>query len=270
MTSQPSRGSDRGGTSDGRAHAELSLREHRFLDEFNNLRHEWVRLFAELLGTYLLVIVAEGGGMVDSLTHGGVGRLAQVTAPGVMVMAIILSLGAVSGAHLNPVVTVAFAFRTDFQWRRVPGYVLAQCVGAALAAFTLATLFGRHGDAGTTIPGPGFSTVQALLVEILITFGLLTVVLGAASGAQNIGPLSALAAGGYVILAGLWAGPVSGASMNPARSLGPELINGTLNHGGVYVLGPTIGALLAVAVAYLLRGPGGDLTAKHAAQGTIE
>lgn len=206
------------GSGSGRAHAEMSFREIAFVREFNNLRYEWVRLFAELFGTYLLVVVAAGAGTVNTITHGGVGRVAEVSAPGLMVMAIILSLGAVSGAHLNPVVTIAFAFRTDFQWRRVPGYIVAQLSGATLASVTLLVRFGRQDADGATLPGPGISDGQAMIVEALLTLGLVTTILGAASGAQNVGALSALAAGGYVILAGMWASPASGASMNPARS----------------------------------------------------
>ncbi len=253
---------------DGRAHPEMSFRERAYVTQFNNLRHEWVRLFAELFGTFLLVLVAAGAGIVNTTTHGTVGRLAEVAAPGVMVMVIILSLGAISGAHLNPVVTIAFAFRTDFQWRRVPGYVAAQLLGAACASFTLLLILGHHGADGATIPGPEFNVWQATTVEALLTLGLVTTILGAASGAQNIGAPSALAAGAYVALAGLWAGPVSGASMNPARSFGPELVTGNFTTLWVYLVGPLVGTLLAVGIAYLLRGPGGSTAAKNAAQGT--
>lgn len=253
---------------DGRSHPEMSFRERAYVREFNNLRHEWVRLFAESFGTYLLVVVAAGAGIVNSTTHGTVGRLAEVAAPGLMVMVIILSLGAISGAHLNPVVTMAFAFRTDFAWRRVPGYVTAQLVGATLASLTLFAIFGPHGTDGATSPGPGFNGWQAMAIEALLTVGLVTTILGAASGAQNIGALSALAAGAYVALAGLWAGPVSGASMNPARSFGPEIVSGHLADLWIYLVGPLVGALVAVGIAYLLRGPGGGPVAKTAAQGT--
>lgn len=252
----------------GRAQAGMSFRERAYIAEFNNMRLEWVRLFAEVFGTFLLVLVAAGAGIVNTSTHGNVGRIAEVAAPGLMVMVIILSLGAVSGAHLNPVVTIAFAFRTDFQWRRVPGYIAAQLVGAVGASYTLFALFGHRGNDGATLPGPEFSLWQATAIEALLTMGLVTVILGAASGAQNIGPLSAIAAGAYVTLAGLWAGPVSGASMNPARSFGPQLVSGNFTTVWVFLVGPLAGALLAVAIAYLLRGPGGGIAAKKAAQGT--
>ncbi|MDP9027481.1 MAG: aquaporin [Actinomycetota bacterium] len=253
---------------DGRAHAELSSRDRAFVAGFNDLRLEWVRIGAELFGTFLLVLVAVGAGIVDSTTHGGVGRLAEIAAPGLMVMAIILSLGAISGAHLNPVVTIAFAFRTDFRWSRVPGYIAAQLAGSVAACLILLAVFGHHGVDGATIPGAAFTSWQAAIVEALLTLGLVTVVLGAASGAQNIGPLSAIAAGGYVILAGLWAGPVSGASMNPARSFGPDVIRGDLSTLWIYLVGPLAGALLAVLIAFLLRGPGGSAAATRAAEGT--
>ena len=149
-----------------------------------------------------------------------------------MVAAIILSMGTVSGAHLNPAITVAFALRRDFPWRRVPGYVVAQALGSLGAAATVAALFGIQGGLDATRPGPGFTVVQAVVVEVLLTGGLVSVVLGAASGAQNIGPLAAIAAGAYIALAGLWAGPVSGASMNPARSFGPALVGGDLGTTG--------------------------------------
>jgi aquaporin Z len=253
---------------DGRAHAELSTRDRAFVAGFNDPRLTWARIAAELFGTFLLVLVAAGAGIVDSTSHGEVGRAAEVTAPGLMVMVIILSLGAISGAHLNPVVTIAFAFRTDFRWRRVPVYIVAQLAGSLAASLTLLAVFGHHGLDGATTPGAAFTPWQATMVEGLLTLGLVTTVLGAASGAQNLGPLSAIAAGGYVILAGLWGGPASGASMNPARSFGPDVIRGDFSTFWIYLVGPLAGALVAVAVAYLLRGPGGGATATKAAEGS--
>ena len=177
-------------------------------------------------------------------------------------------MGANSGAHLNPVVTLAFAIRTDFHWRRVPGYILAQFVGSITATAVLRLTFGGGTSLGATSPGPGFSDWQAVLVETVLTFGLVSVVLGAASGAQNIGALSAVAAGSYVVLAGLWASPVSGASMNPARSVGPAIVSGNYSHLWIYLVGPLLGALLACALAHVLRGSGGGTVASKAAQGT--
>jgi len=235
--------------------------------QFYDSSQEWRRLFSELLGTFLLVLVAAGGGVVNAVSHGQISRTAAVIAPGLMVLAMILFMGAVGGAHLNPAVSLGFALRRDFPWGRVPGYIAAQLVGATAACLVLRAMFGNVGQLGATVPGPGISTLQATIIEALLTFGLLSTILGTASGAQNVGTLSALAVGAYIALAGLWASPISGASMNPARTFGPALVGGTWTSFSAYVVGPLVGALLAVGVAWLLRGAGGDVSARRAAQG---
>jgi aquaporin Z len=185
-------------------------------------------------------------------------------------MAVILFTGAVSGAHLNPVVSVAFALRRDFPWKRVPGYILAQLVGATLAALFLLAVFGNVQHLGATLPGAGYRNWQALLLEIALTGGLVSVILGTASRAQNVGSVGALGVGGYVALAGLWAAPVSGTSMNPARSFGPALVSGDWTAYWIYVVGPLTGAIIAVGCAVILRGRGGgDAVAWAAASGTL-
>ena len=244
-------------------------RAPRWTRDFGDLSFEWRRLFAELLGTFLLVVVAAGAAMVDELTHGEIGRTAAVTAPALMVIAVILFMGAVSGAHLNPVVTLAFAARRDFQWRRAPGYITAQLAGAVLAGLTLRATFGDTAHGGSTLPGPDFTSAQAFVVEVLLTFGLVSTILGSSSTAQNLGPLSALAVGAYIALAGLWASPVSGASMNPARSLGPALVSGHLDYLWIYLVAPLVGAAVAVVASSVLRGPGGGPSGSRAAQGTL-
>ena len=235
--------------------------------QFYDSSQEWRRLFSELLGTFLLVLVAAGGGVVNAVSHGQISRTAAVIAPGLMVLAMILFMGAVGGAHLNPAVSLGFALRRDFPWGRVPGYIAAQLVGATAACLVLRAMFGNVGQLGATVPGPGISTLQATIIEALLTFGLLSTILGTASGAQNVGTLSAIAVGAYIALAGLWASPISGASMNPARTFGPALVGGTWTSFSAYVVGPLVGALLAVGVAWLLRGSGGDVSARRAAQG---
>ncbi len=244
-------------------------REPIWAQDFTDLSYEWRRLFSEVLGTFLLVVVGAGAPMVQSLSHGQIGRTAEVVAPALTVLAIILFMGAVSGAHLNPVVSVAFAMRGDFAWRRVPAYVAAQLAGALLAALTLRALFGSVAHLGATLPGTGFSSDQAFVVEIILTAGLVSVVLGTASTAQNLGPLSALGVAGYIAVAGLWASPVSGASMNPARSLGPALVDRHLHDVWIYLAGPSIGCVIAVAFAFILRGPGGGPDGTRAAQGSL-
>jgi aquaporin Z len=232
--------------------------------------YEWRRLFAELLGTFFLVLVAAGAGMVNARFGGHViGAAAQVVAPALMVMAVILFMGGVSGAHLNPAVSLAFAMRGNFPWRRVPTYIAAQLAGAVLATLTLWAFVGRHGPAGLALPGPGISTGAALLWEALLTTGLVSVILGTASGAQQLGPIAAFGVGSYIALAGLFGGPVSGASMNPARSLGPALVLGQWTSWWAYLAGPLAGAVVAVGIAYVLRGPGGGTAGTHAAQGTL-
>jgi aquaporin Z len=227
------------------------------------------RLFAEVLGTFFLVLVAVGGGMVNARFGGhAIPFTAQASAPGLMVAAIILFLGAVSGAHLNPGVTVAFALRGDFPWRRVPGYIAAQFVGAVLATLLLVALLGRQRTAGLTMPGPGIDEPTAMLWELVLTVGLVSTVLGTASRSQNVGPLAAIAVGSYVALAGLWGAPVSGASMNTARSLGPAVVLGDFTAWWVYLVGPLAGAVVAAGIGYILRGPGGESHAKEVAQGS--
>jgi aquaporin Z len=245
-------------------------RQSSGIHDFSNLAHEWRRVMAEVVGTFFLVLVAAGAPVVDAHFGGSIGRASAVVAPALMVMAIILALGAVSGAHLNPVVSVAFALRNEFPWRRVPLYLVAQVVGAVLACLFLWAMFGKAGGLGGTVPGPHVTDVKAMVMEVVLTFGLVTTILGTASGAQNVGPLSALAVAGYIALAGLWSSPVSGASMNPARSLGPDIVMNGYAHLWVYLVGPTLGMLCAVGFAYFFRGRGGDPTATRAAQGTLD
>jgi aquaporin Z len=180
-------------------------------------------------------------------------------------MAVILFMGGVSGAHLNPVVSVAFALRRDFPWRRCFGYVLAQLIGATLACAFLLAVFGDKGKLGATLPGAGIHDWQAMLIELALTAGLVSTILGTASTAQNVGAFPAIAVGGYIVLAGLWSSPVSGASMNPARSFAPDALRWDFASFWVYVVGPFAGALLAVAFASVLRGPGGGVGGRRAA-----
>jgi aquaporin Z len=235
--------------------------------DFQSLAFEWRRLFAEAMGTFLLVLVAAGSTVVNVQSHGQVPLDARVVAPGLMVMAVIYFMGTVSGAHLNPVVTISFGLRRDFPWKRVPGYIAAQVAGSILAAGFLRATFGNIGHLGATEPGAGISAWTATLIEAVLTAGLISVILGTASGARNIGANAALAIGGYIILAGLWAAPISGASMNPARSLGPALLGGHWTDAWVYVAGPIVGGVIAVGFAWILRGPPTHAASK-AAQGT--
>ncbi len=238
--------------------------------DFTDSTYEWRRLFSEALGTFFLVLVAVGGGMVNARFGGNAIPLtAQVAAPGLMVGAIILFMGAVSGAHLNPGVSIAFALRGDFPWRRVPGYIIAQFAGAILASLLLVALLGQQGTAGLTLPGKGIGDTTAMVWEVVLTVGLVSTILGTSSGAQNIGPMNAIGVASYVVLAGLFSAPISGASMNTARSLGPALVLGDFTSWWVYLVGPVAGAVIAAGIAYILRGAGGGFYGVKAAQGSL-
>jgi aquaporin Z len=278
MTSEPEKPATPQAAShaDGVRHAQIALvsmgHPNSVASQFDfwDDKYEGRRLFSELLGTFFLVLVAVGGGMVSARFGGkAVPYTALVVAPALMVAAVILFMGTVSGAHLNPAVSLAFAARGDFPWKRVPAYIVAQFLGAAGATLLLWALIGKQGSAGLTLPGSGISTVTAMCWEMVLTAGLVSVILGTASGAQQIGPLAALGVGSYIALAGLWGSPVSGASMNPARSLGPALVLGDWTSWWAYLAGPLAGAAIAVGFAWVLRGRGGGRSGLSAAEGTL-
>jgi len=233
-----------------RDHSAFAKAEREFLDN----SREWRRIFSEMWGTFLLVLAAVGAAMVAAKT-GEVSPAAEAIAPGLTVMAVIYFMGTVSGAHLNPAVTFAFAVRRNFPWRRVPGYWLAQFAGAWLAVLFLYAVLGSVGNMGATMPEAGMNPVYAMLLETVLTAGLVNTILGTASGARNIGPNGAIAVGGYIALAGLWAASLSGASMNPARSLAPDLVRGDFAVTWIYFAGPLLGALIGVAFEWILKGP---------------
>lgn len=222
--------------------------------DFDDPVREWRRLFAETWGTFLLVLVAAGIEMVGAL-NGDVTPAMKAIAPGLMVMVIIYFMGSVSGAHLNPAVTFAFAVRRNFPWRRVPGYMVAQIVGGMGAVFFLRALFGAVGELGATTPHPGLSPGVALAIEIVLTAGLVNAILGTATGARNVGANGAIAVGAYIALAGLWAASISGASMNPVRSLAPDVVRGDFSTSWIYLVGPLVGALIGVVFEWILKGP---------------
>src|SRR5262245_41949726 len=155
------------------------------IEDFQDPRQEWRRVFSEVLGTFFLVLVAAGGGMMGQAFPDTISRTAAVTAPALMVMAIILFMGKVSGAHLKPAVSVAFSLRGDFPWVRVPGYIIAQLGGAALAALFLQHIIKVSATFGSNYPAAGYSSWAAFWMEFILTVGLVSVILGTASGAQN-------------------------------------------------------------------------------------
>jgi aquaporin Z len=240
------------------------------LTDFNDLSQEWRRIFSEAFGTFFLVLVAAGGGMMGQAYPGQIGRAAAVVAPGLMVMTMIMFMGKVSGAHFNPAVTIGFFLRGDFPLKRVPGYLVAQIVGATLAAWFLQAVLNVSASYGASYPAHGASQTAAFLMETVLTMGLLSVILGTASGAQNIGIIGAIGVGGYIALAGLWASPLSGASMNPFRTLGPDIVATKFTAYWVYAVGPLLGMALAVIASAVLRGAGGGRSGSLAAQGALD
>jgi MIP family channel proteins len=209
------------------------------------------KLAAETVGTFILVFAGCGAMVVDAKTH-QLGHLGVALSWGLVIMALIYALGHVSGAHFNPAVTLAFALTRHFPWTRVGGYWAAQCAGAIAAAAFLRASLGNHAHLGATLPSG--TQVQSLVWEILLTFILMLVVMAVATDARAVGEAAAVAVGGAVALDALFGGPISGASMNPARSLGPALVSGDLHALWVYLVAPPVGAAAGAVVYQLIRG----------------
>jgi MIP family channel proteins len=206
---------------------------------------------AEALGTFLLVFAGPGAAVINDVSGGGVTSLGIGLSFGLVVMVAIFAIGHISGAHINPAVTIAFATFGSFPWRHVPAYIVAQLIGATAAALTLRGLFGNVAALGSTIPSDGAG--QALGLEVVITFFLMFVIVAVATDQRAVPGAAAVAIGGYVGLAATFSGPIAGASMNPARSFGPALVSGTWTDHWVYWVGPIAGALLGALVYGWLR-----------------
>lgn len=226
------------------------------------------RLLAEAVGAFGLVAVAGLGDVAGFLSGGEVTPMARAIAPGLFVMAMIYAIGDVSGLHINPAVTLGFTVKRLFPARWLPSYWMAQFVGATIAGAGLVVLFG-HDAATHAVNQPyGIEPWVALALEIFLTWALVTVVLGTADRAHLVGPNAALAVGATIILCGLVALPLEGASMNPARSTGPALAVGDLGSLWIYWVGPLIGALLAVAFDAVVHSERHDVDkALEAAEG---
>lgn len=209
------------------------------------------RCAAEFSGTFLLVFAGPGAVVVNEVSGGGVGSLGIGLSFGLAVMAAIYAIGHLSGAHINPAVTVAFALTRHFPWRLVPAYVLSQLLGASAASAAHLALFGDIASLGATAPSG--SPLQAVLLELLLTLLLMFVVSAVATDVRAVGGTAAIAIGGYVALAATFAGPIAGASMNPARSFGPALLSGTWTAHWVYWVGPAVGAALGTLLYHYVR-----------------
>jgi aquaporin Z len=214
----------------------------------------WRKLAAEALGTAALTFVAAGAVVIDATSQHAVGHIAKVVVPGLLIMAMIYTVGEVSGAHFNPAVTLAFALRGAIHWAEAGWYWAAQFAGAIGAASILRLLFGPMGALGATLPGRQYTTAQAFITEVILTGLLVLVILGTAQQARLVGPNAALAVGATIALDGLFASPVSDASMNPARSLGPALFGVGIHSVWIYLLAPLLGAAAAVGLSWLIHG----------------
>jgi MIP family channel proteins len=209
------------------------------------------RYAAEFIGTFALVFAGPGAAVINTYTHGGVTSLGIGLSFGLVVGVMIYSIGHISGAHINPAVTLSFTVMRHFPLRDVPGYLLAQLSGAVAASLFTKALFGNTAHLGATLPNYG--VLQALLLEMALTFFLMFVIMAVATDVRAVGEAAALAIGGYVGLAATFAGPIAGASMNPARSFGPALVSNDWTAWWIYWVGPIVGALLGALVYQLVR-----------------
>jgi aquaporin NIP len=212
------------------------------------------RHLSEFLGTFALVFAGTGAIVINQVSGGTVTHVGIALTFGLVVLAMIYAFGDVSGAHLNPAVTVAFAGARRFPWRDVPGYVISQVLGALTASALLRGLFPANANLGATLPAG--AAWQSLTLEVILTFLLMLVILSVSTGAKEKGITAGIAVGSVIALEALFAGPICGASMNPARSLAPALVSGHLQHLWVYLVAPTLGALLAVLACCGVREPG--------------
>jgi len=201
---------------------------------------------AELIGTFALVFCGTGAIVIDQQSGGAVTHIGIAMTFGLIIMSMIYSLGSISGAHFNPAVSIAFVISGRFPLNRLPGYVISQLSGALLASFTLKYLFASSQFLGATIPAG--TDMQSFIIELILTFLLMLVIISVAHGSKEQGMFAGLAVGAVVALEAMFAGPISGASMNPARSIAPAIASGHLEHLWVYIIAPVAGAALAVPV----------------------
>lgn len=205
---------------------------------------------AELVGTFALVFCGTGAIIIDQQSGGAVTHVGVAVTFGLIVMSMIYSLGNISGAHLNPAVSIGFAIAGRFPVKRLPGYIVSQLIGALLASFILRFLFPTNELLGATIPAG--SEMQSFILEMILTFFLMFVIIKVADGSKEQGMFAGLAIGAVIGLEAMFAGPICGASMNPARSISPAIVSGHLEHLWLYIIAPIMGAILAIPLcAYL-------------------
>lgn len=212
---------------------------------------------AEMVGTFALVFTGCGAIMVNDASGGAISHLGVGLTFGLVIMVMVYATGHISGAHFNPAVTLAFASSGGLPWREAPSYIAGQVSAAVAAAFMLSFLLGPAAQLGVTMPAG--APAQSLVLEFLLTFVLMFVIAAVATDSRAVGQMAGLAIGGTVALGAIFGGPISGASMNPARSLGPALVMGIVEHQWVYLVGPIAGAIGGASVYRLVRCGGEEL-----------
>ena len=200
------------------------------------------KFISELLGTYIMVFFGTGAIVINDISGGSIGHIGISISFGLAVCVVIYAFVHISGAHINPAVSIAFSFTDRYEKKNLPVYILGQCLGAILASSTLLLMFGDHPNLGATLPMGSWE--QSFILEIILTFVLMLIIL-LVSQNDKVKNYIAPAVGGIVLLEALVAGPISGASMNPARSLGPALVSGEINSLWIYLVAPIIGGILA-------------------------
>jgi len=209
------------------------------------------KYISEIIGTFTLVFCGTGAMTINEVTAGGVTHVGIAITWGLIVMAMIYSFGEISGAHFNPAVTIGFAYAKKFEWKEVPKYIVAQCIGAIIASSILWYLFPDSEFLGGTIPT--VDSLRAFILELLLSYFLMLVIINVSTGSKETGTMAGIAIGGVVLLEAMFAGPITNASMNPARSLGPALLSGHWEYQWVYFIAPFLGALIAVATCKLTK-----------------
>ena len=209
------------------------------------------RLISEIIATFALVFCGTGAMVINDFTGGTVTHVGVAITFGLIVMGMIYAFGDISGAHMNPAVTIGFAYAKKFPWKEVPAYVLAQLIGAFLASGILLYLFPESETLGATLPG--LSAMKVFIFEIILTFFLMVVIINVSTGSKEIGVVAGIAIGSIVLLEAMFAGPITGASMNPARSIAPAVVSGNLADLWIYIFAPIIGCLLAVVSCKLVK-----------------
>jgi aquaporin Z len=209
------------------------------------------KYISEFIGTFSMIFCGTGAMTVNEVTGGEVTHVGIAITWGLIVMAMIYAFGETSGAHFNPAVTIAFAYAKKFAWKEVPKYIIAQVLGAFAASLVLWFLFPASEYLGATIPT--VDVWRAFVLELLLTFFLMVVIINVSTGSKEMGIIAGIAVGGVVLLEAMFAGPITNASMNPARSIAPNIVSGNIDGLWLYILAPILGAILAVISCKLIK-----------------